>query len=172
MTSFGTSPSPLVAVLVGTDHHPFDRLVDWVATLAAAGSTRWFVQHGTTALPAGVDGAPILSPDALQDLLVRADAVVCHGGPGLIMEARSLGHRPIVVARDPARGEHVDDHQQRFLAFLGPRGLVTPAGSLRELDEAVRTAVATDDRQLLAATAGAAASARFGDLVDLLLQRS
>jgi UDP-N-acetylglucosamine transferase subunit ALG13 len=172
VTSFGSTPTPLVAVLLGTDHHPFDRLVGWVSTLAATGTTRWFVQHGTTTLPAGLDGTPMLGPDELQDLLIRADAVVCHGGPGLIMEARALGHRPVVVARDPARGEHVDDHQQRFLAFLGPRGLVTPARSALELGDAVRTAVTTDDRHLLAATAGAAASARFGNLVDHLLQRS
>jgi UDP-N-acetylglucosamine transferase subunit ALG13 len=105
-----TGGEGLVAVLVGTDHHPFDRLLGWVSDIADRGPARWFVQHGSTSLPTGLPGAPMLAPAALHDLLVRADAVVCHGGPGLIMEARALGHRPVVVARDPGLGEHVDDH--------------------------------------------------------------
>ena len=165
-------PAPLVAVLVGTDHHPFDRLVHWVSELGESGTHRWFVQHGTTLLPSGVEGSPMLTSGGLHDLLVRADAVVCHGGPGLIMEARAIGHRPVVVARDPALGEHVDDHQQRFLSFVSRRGLVTPATTRSELVHAVEQAVASDNRYALAATAGAAASARFGSLVDNLLQRS
>lgn len=167
-----SAPRPLVAVLVGTDHHPFDRLVDWAAELATSGEQRWFVQHGTTRLPRGLDGVPMLGPADLHDLLVRSAAVVCHGGPGLIMEARSLGHRPIVVARDPALGEHVDDHQQRFVGFVAPRGLVTPAATLADLGLAVARTVATDHRHTLTTSAGAVASARFGSLVDHLLHRS
>ncbi|CAN5642529.1 glycosyltransferase [soil metagenome] len=164
--------APLVAVLVGTDHHPFDRLVRWIAEMSAPGQMRWFVQHGTTHLPAGLEGAPMLGPTELQRLLSQADAVVSHGGPGLIMDARSFCHRPIVVARDPALGEHVDDHQQRFLEFVARREMVTPASSLSELANAIRSAVVTDQRQVLASASGATASARFGSLVAELLHRA
>ena len=48
----------------------------------------------------------MLGVDQLAELLLSADAVVTHGGPGLIMEARAAGHCPIVVPRDlEAAGE-------------------------------------------------------------------
>ena len=66
-----------------------------------------------------------------------ADVVVAQGGPGGIMDSRGEGRLPIVVPRDPALGEHVDDHQLRFAAHLHRRGRVALA-----LDEqAFRSAV-------------------------------
>lgn len=168
-----TASRPLVALLVGTDHHPFDRLVGWAAEIATDDDTEWFVQHGATRLPSGLEGAPLLTAGALHDLLTRADAVVCHGGPGLIMEARAVGHRPVVVARDPALGEHVDDHQQRFLGFLDRRGLVTAVDSLDGLRRTTRAAVAeAGTSRSHATTAANATAARFGALVDDLLHRA
>lgn len=161
--------TPLVAVLVGTDHHPFDRLLSWVAQLAATGTARCFVQHGFTELPSGLEGQSMLDPDDLHRLLLDADAVVTHGGPGMIMDARALGHRPIVVARDPLLGEHVDDHQQRFLRFVAPRDLVIGVDSLSELDRAVAAAVAAGHHLSVSADATARASARFTSLVDDLV---
>ena len=83
---------PRIVDLLGTDHHPFDRLVRWVADLNTVGDAEWFVQHGSTRLPRGLAGCAMLKNDALRDLLTDADAVVTHGGPGLIMEARDAGH--------------------------------------------------------------------------------
>ncbi|WP_323791433.1 glycosyltransferase [Nocardioides sp.] len=163
------SAAPLVAVLVGTDHHPFDRLLSWVSDLASSGSVRCFVQHGFTTLPPGLDGRSMLDPDDLHRLLLDADAVVTHGGPGMIMDARALGHRPIVVARNPLLGEHVDDHQQRFLRFVAPRDLVIGVDTLPDLKRAVTTAVATGHHLSASADASARASARFTSLVDDLV---
>lgn len=165
------SRAPLVAVFLGTDHHPFDRLVRWVDELADSLPVQWFVQHGATRLPARLDGASMLGPTDLQDLLLRAGAVVCHGGPGLIMEARSVGHRPIVVARDPALGEHVDDHQQRFSGFVARQHLVTAVASSAALATAIHESVSAGTRRGDAITSNAA-SARFGSLVDTLVHRA
>lgn len=162
---------PLVAVLLGTDHHPFDRLVRWVDELDASMPADWFVQHGATVLPSRLAGEPMLTPSALHDLMVRADAVVCHGGPGLIMEARAAGHDPVVVPRDPGRGEHVDDHQQRFVGFLSRQGQVTTASSAAGLATAVEHAVGAAERHL-GTGPGSTTSLRFGSLVDSLLQRT
>ena len=107
---------PLVVALVGTDHHPFDRLVGWVdAWAAGARDARVVVQHGSARPPAHAEGVRVLPPDELSDLLGRATAVVCHGGPGTIAAVRAAGLLPIVVAREPSRREHVDDHQARFV---------------------------------------------------------
>lgn len=167
---------PLVAVLLGTDHHRFDRLVGWVAELAAAGDLRWFVQHGHTPLPTDLPGRPMLPVRDLGRLLDDADAVVTHGGPGLIMESRAAHHTPVVVPRDPARGEHVDDHQVMFARHLLQAGLVATAASAAELDEAVRRALTVrreaSERALVRTGSrpiGSTETAqRFGDMVTAL----
>ncbi len=132
-----TSARPFVAVLLGTDSHRFDRLVNWVRELSWDPGTEWFVQHGATPLAHGLHGRPLLESNELERLLARADAVVTHGGPGLIMESRSHGHLPVVVPRDPALNEHVDDHQQRFVARMAEAELCIPVDGPGALGAAV-----------------------------------
>jgi UDP-N-acetylglucosamine transferase subunit ALG13 len=162
---------PLVAVLLGTDHHRFDRLVGWVRDLAAYREFDWFVQHGGTPLPAELTGAPLLTAIELDDLLSRAAAVVTHGGPGLVMDSRSHGHHPVVVPRDPALGEHVDGHQQRFAARIGARGTCTVAQTSDGLWRAVHDAAGRRRRDpvLVTSDAGADLSRQVAELVDNLV---
>lgn len=174
-----TGPDSVVAVLLGTDHHPFPRLIDWVERLATTTDHTWFVQHGATALPDRltdrlpdrVHATPILGIDALQDLLTRAAAVVTHGGPGLIMEARAAGHHPIVVPRDPRLGEHVDDHQQRFCARIAREGVITVADDLPALAAAVLAEHTHGPRRPADGTSVSPAADRLGLLVDALVAR-
>ena len=174
MTAGAASPepstTPLVFLTVGTDHHPFDRLVRWVDAWASERDVRVVAQFGTATPPQHVDGAEMLRADELGRLMGRSVAVVCHGGPGTIAAARDAGTIPIVVPRRPDLGEHVDDHQMRFVARLAESGAVhAPAteAELRELlDRALADplAFARDD-----AGDGAVADAsvrRFGRLVD------
>lgn len=126
--------SPLVLALTGTDHHPFDRLVQWMD--AAAGrrdDVRFVVQHGYTPAPTVAEGHAFLPHDEMVELMRQAAVVVCHGGPGTIMDARQAGHVPLCVPRDPRLGEHVDGHQQRFAAVVGEVGLVRVVPSLEAL---------------------------------------
>jgi predicted glycosyltransferase len=74
--------------------------------------------------------------------MAGADAVVAQGGPAAIMDARSVGHRPVVVPRRGSLGEHVDDHQVTFAAWMAERGLVEPASSEEELAALLDRAVA------------------------------
>ena len=164
------APAPLVAVLLGTDHHRFDRLVGWAADLHRSGAFRVHVQHGATPLPPGIPGTRMLGPDRLAELLERADAVVTHGGPGTIMDARSHGHTPIVVARDPSRGEHVDDHQQRFARFVARSGTVVTAHDAGELRARLELAVLLGHPHP-AERAPSPTLARFEALVEGLVHR-
>lgn len=134
---------PLVVALAGTDHHPFTRMVEWVDAAAERRTdVRFFVQHGaTTRAPRVAEGADFLTHDRLVELLAEASAVICHGGPGTIMDAREAGHVPLCLPRDPERGEHVDGHQQRFATMVGGAGVVRHVTSLDsfhdELDRAL-----------------------------------
>lgn len=117
--------SALVLVLAGTDHHPFDRMVAWADDAAVRHpEVHVVVQHGASRPPVVAEGKDFLGHDQLAGLLEAASVVVCHGGPGLITEAREAGHVPLCVPRDPALGEHVDAHQQRFAAMVGRVGVV------------------------------------------------
>ena len=156
----------LVLALTGTDHHRFDRMVEWVDAAAARHrEVRFLIQHGVTRPPRVAEGYDFLTHAGLVSLLDEASVVVCHGGPGTIMDAREAGHVPLCVPRDPGLGEHVDGHQQRFAAIVGQAGVVRPVWSLetfhRELEGALvpapgrgrglRTSPARDAARALAA---------------------
>lgn len=166
------SSKPLVVALVGTDHHPFDRLVRWVDVWAAANDARVVIQHGAARPPEHAEGVRLLPGDELAELLGAATAVVCHGGPGTIAAARAAGRLPIAIARDPRRREHVDDHQQRFVAAAARAGEVRTANDGEALAALLDAAVADPSSQRVEAAARdvGASVARFGDRVGRLFR--
>jgi UDP-N-acetylglucosamine transferase subunit ALG13 len=163
---------PLVFVTIGTDHHRFDRLMTLMADWAAGHpDVDVLIQRGHTPAPPGVEAAAFMTVEEVTEAYRRATAVVCHGGPSTIMEARAAGHVPIVVARDPQFGEHVDAHQLRFAARVGEEGLATTAQTPDALASALERALAAGppggpcpDRP-----EAAAAIARIGRLLDGLM---
>jgi UDP-N-acetylglucosamine transferase subunit ALG13 len=137
---------PLLLVTVGTDHHPFDRLVRWVEAWlgqAPERALRCLVQTGTSRPPeATAAWQPYLEHAELEAAMTRAAAVVCHGGPGTILGARQAGAVPIVVPRQQRLGEHVDDHQVLFSRRLAAEGGVFLAESERGLHDLLDRVVA------------------------------
>lgn len=118
-----------VAVSVGTDHHPFNRLMDWLQDwLSGRDDVDLLLQHGPAHQVSGAAvNAERLPKSQLLEWLDSADLVVLQGGPGGIIDALRLGHRPVVVPRLAAFGEVVDDHQVAFCRELNSRGLVAAA---------------------------------------------
>jgi len=167
---------PLVFVTVGTDHHPFDRLVRWVDGWLASGPAdrvRCVLQYGTSTTPSRAEAREYLPYDELEALMGAATAVVCHGGPGSVMAARWRGKKPIVVPRRHGLGEHVDDHQVVFSRRMAKEGevlLVEVEDEFRStLDGVLDGSVSLD---LPAARADVTASlARFEELVDGLFTK-
>ncbi len=170
MTASRRASLPLVAVLLGNDEHRFDRLVRWAGELASMGDCRCFVQLGSTPLPgllpSGVEGTAMLDAAALAALLDRADCVVTHGGPGSVMAARDAGHRPVVVPRDPALGEHADAHQQHFADILARSGVVVQVDSQTEFERAVHEALRGDRGPRGVAAAAPSVTDRFAALAE------
>lgn len=161
----------LVFVTVGTDHHPFDRLCGWSDAWVAEGrhpEVPWFVQSGTSAAPVHAPARDYIRYEEMCDYMRRAVAVVCHGGPATIMDARKLGRVPIVVPRNADLGEHVDNHQQRFTKRMAELGEIHWARTQDEMFELVEKAIA-DPSAFATSTDGAAiaaAVAKFEELVD------
>lgn len=163
---------PLVVATVGTDHHPFDRLVGWVDAWLPEG-VRCVVQHGTSAPPRRAAGVPYLDHGELVALLEEAVVVVCHGGPTTITESRRHGRRPIVVPRSAGLGEHVDDHQERFCARMAAKGLISAATDENEFRGLLDRALKSPEEFVVDARGNGVAESveRFGRLVDDLLRR-
>jgi UDP-N-acetylglucosamine transferase subunit ALG13 len=160
---------PVVLTVVGTDHHPFDRLVRWLDAWAQAhAGVQCVVQYGTSAAPDVCIGADYLPHPVLQELVARAAVVVSHGGPGTIMDARRAGLVPVVVPRDPVLGEHVDTHQQRFARLVGSRGLVQLAETAPALEAALEAGLAGPRPEVapLDASTSREAALRLAVLVD------
>jgi UDP-N-acetylglucosamine transferase subunit ALG13 len=133
----------MIVVTVGTHEQPFDRLVR--AAAALDGDEPMLVQYGSSTVPHGRgEWVDYLSFDELAERARGARVFVCHAGVGSIVLARRCGHRPIVMARRPDLGEHVDDHQLSLTRRLGEAGLVTVVEDEASLAAAVRAPVAVD----------------------------
>ena len=147
----------MILVTVGTHEDPFDRMLEGVRDFPEGEEI--IVQHGPSAVrPAGAVCHEYMPFDELQAHVRRARVVVSHAGVGSIMVALAAGHRPILVPRLSARGEHVDDHQvplARRLARAGAVVLVEDASRLAEI------VMRTDDS---AGGAGLEASSLAADL--------
>ena len=134
----GPDPRPLIFVTVGTDHHAFGRLVDWIdAWLERNPGARLILQHGGARELERAECVAFLPQERFRELLGLAAAVVCSAGPGAIMETRAAGIRPIVVPRLQRFDEVIDDHQVTFARFLAERDLVTLAEDPDRLSEAL-----------------------------------
>ncbi len=177
MSSPDPSTPARVVVSVGTDHHPFARLVGWIDSWAAGHpDVSVLVQRGTTPAPAerpSVRSVEMVGYDELVAAMAGADAVVAQGGPAAIMDARSVGHRPIAVPREGSRGEHVDDHQVRFTQWMADRELVWRATTEPELVELLDRALADPAALRIPPDAGEVPEtiAAFRSLVDPLVAR-
>lgn len=129
-----------IFVTVGTDVHPFERLVQWTELLVERHpGAEVVIQHGNSRPARGAHNFSMMGGDDFAEQLDSSDLVVAQGGPGGIFEARARGRLPLVVPRSGDLGEHVDNHQKLFSALLEQRGLVRVAHDsetfLRTADE-------------------------------------
>lgn len=168
-----------VLVVVGTDKHPFNRLMDWIESWYAgrAEQPTVVVQHGSSRVPEVPGATAFLGHAELGGAMAGARIVVSHGGPATIAEARAAGRLPIVVARDPEYGEHVDEHQMRYTARLATAGEIRLCRSAEEfhraLDEGLAAPAAFQIDQAAEQDRFAAreqAAARVGQIVEELVR--
>ncbi|MEL6984511.1 MAG: glycosyltransferase, partial [Actinomycetota bacterium] len=163
-----------VVVAVGTDHHPFDRLVGWIDEWAMSRSdVSILVQRGNSAPTTHCASVDLLPHGDLYQHFAESMVVVSHGGPSTVMDARMVGRLPLVVARDPDLGEHVDDHQQRFAQHLARHGLARVTEDRDTLHRWLDEAIEHPDRFAVPFDAAAVSGvAEFGSKLDELLGTS
>lgn len=121
----------MIFVTVGTHHQPFTRMLDAIGSIAAEDLV---VQYGPGSPPPGVSRAEAFMPfDEMLACYRGAAAVVTHAGVGSILCAIREGHTPLVVPRQHALGEHVDDHQAELTRALERRGSVVAVWDTADL---------------------------------------
>lgn len=111
-----------VVVTVGMER-AFRRLVERALRILPADiEVLW--QSGPTAvddLP--IDARPFVAAADLDQAMQAADVVIAHAGCGSAIAALRAGKLPILVAREPAHGEVVDEHQREIAGWLDEQGL-------------------------------------------------
>ncbi len=165
---------PVVLVTVGTDHHRFDRLIGWIDRWAADHpDVDVLAQHGTAAAPRHARGTVMLGYDELVAEMAGAAVVVAQGGPATIMDARSVGQRPIVVPRLARHDEVVDDHQVAFTRWMASKDLVWEAHEEDEVRRLLDAALADPTMVRIPPEGGASAVTidAFRAVVDPLTDR-
>jgi UDP-N-acetylglucosamine transferase subunit ALG13 len=164
-------PSATVVVAVGTDHHPFDRMIRWIDSWSDKHpGVSVLVQRGTSTPTEACPSVELLPHPELCERFAKAIAVVSHGGPSTVMDARMAGRLPIVMARDPQFGEHVDDHQMRFAAHLDRHQLARVVDQEDALHAALDAALAAPDNFTVPVDASAITGVvEFGRVMDQLL---
>jgi UDP-N-acetylglucosamine transferase subunit ALG13 len=171
-----TAPKPRTKVVlgtVGTDVHPFDRLVGWLDSWAKAHPDfEVVIQYGSSSPPTVANGIHFLTHDALLEWMARASVVVTHGGPATIMEVRARHGTPIVIPRNPAFGEHVDRHQLDFCGAMARRDLVQLAQSSEHLEGLINGQLASPPQPASNSHTVPEGVTRFAQEVDAMLSRS
>lgn len=116
-------PIRRVVVTVGGVEQSFRRLIARVRDLLPEQvEVLWQTGH-TPVRGLGIEARPFLPAADLQRAMAGADVVIAHGGCGSALSALEAGRHPILVARDPARGELIDDHQPELTGRLAALGL-------------------------------------------------
>ncbi|KEZ15274.1 Exopolysaccharide biosynthesis protein, glycosyltransferase [Sphingobium yanoikuyae] len=130
---------PLLFATVGATLS-FDRLIDMVETAKRNGvlPERVIAQCGEGGKQSDLfETVESLHFNELEEILRRADFVVCHGGTGSLVTALQNGCRTIVIPRRFDRGEHYDDHQEEIAQSFHDRGLAIMVDTQDEFDAAI-----------------------------------
>lgn len=118
-------PKPVkrMVVTLGTGLHGFRRLIDRLLTqIPSDVAVLW--QTGSTPVEGlGIDARTVVPADELASAIADADVVVAHAGCGSALGALNAGKYPVLVPREPQRGELVDNHQVELARFLAERDL-------------------------------------------------
>jgi len=101
----------------------FARLLErLIAIVPPEASVLWQV-GATDASHLPIEAVASVPSEQLDAAMRAADVVVAHAGIGSALAALEAGRCPILVPRERAHGEHVDDHQALIVTALDERGL-------------------------------------------------
>jgi len=163
----------LIIVSVGTDHHPFNRLIDWVDSWESEQDVKFVIQRGTSKESTKWKSDSLIAHNEILEMFAMSQVVVSHGGPSTVMDIRKSGKMPIVVPRNPEFGEHVDNHQMLFAEHMMKSDIAKVANSKDELFELIGQAISNPNDFVISKQEGFLPGVlKFGEVLDGLLDTS
>ncbi len=130
----------MIFVIVGTDTHPFNRLLEWVdeAIEKKIIKDRVIAQIGnSTYKPKNYEYSHFFSYEDMKKLLKKSKLIIAHAGAGTVIDALSLNKKLIVVPRRKKFNEHTDDHQVELAKLLAKEKKCVVAFSKKEFFESI-----------------------------------
>lgn len=139
----------MILVTVGSTLFPFARmttLVEHLVHILPHNETIIF-QYGHTSphfLDKQIKPYAFMPHAMILSHMSKSRLIICHGGPATIYQALSFGKIPWVLPREVRFGEHLNDHQVDFAAFMEKHHLIrritpgTPIASLNTPAPAIR----------------------------------
>lgn len=113
-----------IVVSLGTIRaYGFRRLVERVLEIAPPDATITWQTGSTDVAGLPIQARPEVPHHELVDEMRAADVVIAHAGTGIALSAFQAGICPVLVPREAASHEHVDDHQSQTARVLASQGL-------------------------------------------------
>jgi UDP-N-acetylglucosamine transferase subunit ALG13 len=135
------TPIRRAVVTVGSARdYGFRRLVEWAVEALPPGADVLWQTGATDVRGLTIDGRVDVPGAELAAAIRRADVVIAHAGIGSALSALEAGHCPVLVPRDPGRGEHVAGHQLPIARALERRNLAVVATERLRPDDLMRAA--------------------------------
>jgi UDP-N-acetylglucosamine transferase subunit ALG13 len=139
-------PIQHAVVMLGTQQrYGFRRLVERLIDLLPQDVDVLWQTGSTDTSRLDIETVPYLPYPALKEAIAKADVVISHAGIGSTLDALSLGKCPVIVPREAAHGEHVDDHQSLIGEAIDSRHLAVVSSvddlAFRHLEQAASARV-------------------------------
>jgi UDP-N-acetylglucosamine transferase subunit ALG13 len=158
----------MIFVTAGTERFPFDRLIRAVDELQDnLNGEPVFMQTGSSTYRPSCPHEPFLSYPEFCKKILEARIVISHAGAGTLLMCEELGKVPVMLARQGALGEHVDDHQQMLAERMADQGRIILAQRVEDLPELIQR---YDELSLVANNVHTKESTLMNYLKELLLQ--
>ncbi len=131
----------MIFVTVGTHEQQFNRLIEFIDKMKGAGKIDDDVvmQIGySTYEPQFCKWDRLIPYDQMEKNVESARIVITHGGPASFIMPLRLGKVPIVVPRQYAYREHINNHQVTFAKQVSERmRMIIPIFEIEELEETI-----------------------------------
>ena len=112
----------MIFVTVGTHEQQFNRLVEYMDQWAANHDEPVIIQTGYSRYePKHCQWKRLYPHEEITELIKEARIVISHGGPSSFVMVLKEKKIPIVVPRQLAYNEHINDHQLDFCRELARR---------------------------------------------------
>lgn len=131
----------MIFVTLGTQKFQMNRLVKAIDDISAELDEDFFIQIGnSTYKPVNCAYQQFLSKEEYREKIEICRMLITHAGVGTIIEGINAGKPVIVVPRQKAMKEHVDDHQMQIAEAFSNKGCVLCCSDADKLKKYIQKA--------------------------------